>query len=112
MSDVADVLPAASTRPHPDARWRAHWGELTSCYPELAELRPCDAAEPNVGSEEDWTRVEQALGFTEFDPVRRHLLSGLAGLCFEQCFSSLGYDEFGDPFPSDIRPSDIKRALN
>jgi hypothetical protein len=39
--------------------------------PDPLTRKPC---EPNVGSPEDWSRIEKALGFSDFDPRRRERL--------------------------------------
>src|SRR5262249_47513771 len=46
-------------------------GRLVVTFPESADPGP---SAPDVGTPEDWERVEKALGFKDFDPRRRERL--------------------------------------
>lgn len=59
--------------------------------------------EPEVGSPEDWDRIEKALGFSDFDPRRRERLARDIGLIFSIYLRN-------DEIP-DVRPANTRRAL-
>jgi hypothetical protein len=51
---------------------------------EIPEPEPC---EPDLGTPEDWKRIEEELGFEGFDPRRReHLWCDIAEI-FNACLS-------------------------
>jgi hypothetical protein len=62
-----------------------------------------DPREPDVGSPEDWSRIESALGFSDFDPRRRERLSRDIGLIFHLYLRN-------DDIP-EVRPANTRRAL-
>jgi hypothetical protein len=59
--------------------------------------------EPDVGSAEDWNRIEKELGFSNFDPRRREWLSRWIDLLFSIYLR--------DADIRDVRPADMRRAL-
>jgi hypothetical protein len=64
------------------------------------EREPC---KPDVGSPEDWDRIEKALGFDDFDPRRREDLWRRIDLIFHLYFQH-------EDIP-DVRPANTRRAL-
>ncbi len=59
--------------------------------------------EPDLGTPEDWQRIEEALGFKDFDPLRRERLWGALTSIFKLYFAP---DD-----PPDVRPGNYRRAL-
>jgi len=59
--------------------------------------------EPDVGSPEDWARIEKALRFDDFDPRRREDLWRWIDLIFHLYF-------WREDIP-DVRPANMRRAL-
>jgi len=68
--------------------------------PDPLTREPC---EPDVGSPEDWDRIESALGFDDFDPQRRERLWRRIDLIFHLYFRN-------EDIP-DVRPANSRRAL-
>lgn len=62
------------------------------------------AAEPEIGTPDDWDRLERELGFTDHDPVHRNQLSRELRLIWQLYLGS------NDPSP-DIRVSAVRMAL-
>jgi hypothetical protein len=70
---------------------------------ELPDPSKREAREPDVGSPEDWDRIEEALGFYDFDPRRREDLWRRIDLIFSLY---LRHEDIPD-----VRPANTVRAL-
>jgi hypothetical protein len=69
---------------------------------EIPEPEPC---EPDLGTPEDWKRIEEELEFEGFDPRRReHLWRDIAEI-FNACLAD---ERMGVP---DVRPANYRHAL-
>ena len=68
--------------------------------PDPLAREPC---EPDLGSPEDWDRIEKALGFDDFDPRRREDLCRRIDLISHLYF-------WHEDIP-DVRPANMRRAL-
>jgi hypothetical protein len=68
--------------------------------PDPLTREPC---EPDIGSPEDWGRIERALGFKDFDLRRRERLWRWIRLIFNIYLSN-------DDIP-DVRSANTRRAL-
>jgi hypothetical protein len=69
---------------------------------EIPQLEPC---EPDLGTPEDWERIERALGFEDFDPRRRERLWRDLAVIFNV---SLSDERMGVP---NVRAANYRRAL-
>jgi hypothetical protein len=70
---------------------------------QLPDRHTREPSEPDIGSPEDWNRIERALGFKDFDAQRRERLWRSIDLIDLLYFRH-------DDIP-DVRPANILRAL-